>query len=476
MLLIMFQISPTSPFYGNMVNKAHPDYDYHISALTFSKVLICSPVGSYIWLVTDRYGVVSDIDNNGLTDIPFTGANCCWPGRVFVAFQTSLNNFNCVAISNQHSVPYGVSVGDFNSDGKKDLVFTSAAEQKAFTLRNNGGWSFTEQQISAGTTYPNHIAIRDVDAGPGSEIIFTDEGYRLFKYNFITNSTQILNYECMEGLSVADLNSDGKQDIVCGTSNFVYGPGSVKFQLNLGNSWSSTYTIASGHYWHGITTGDFNKDGKMDVAACSADDDRIYIFRNNGGNPPTFTQVASVYVGSDLNECELTVADIDCDGDYDIIWARGWSGSGPSIGYLENPTWTNNVIETGTYITYGVAVSYINTDKKPDIVAGLNNQLYVYYNTSNIDTTLCLPITPVQNSETKNSISYKFDNNKLLINAPFNTKIDINIYSVNGRMLFSKNYNLNTGNNEILLNLKRGVYMIYIRNGDETKKFPIAIN
>lgn len=376
-------------------NAVNSKEDIRVSNLTFNRVLICSPGHSgYVWVITDRYGVVTDIDGNGLNDIPFTEGNPnwgYWRGYVRVAFQTSEGNFQCVPVSNSHDVPYAVSVGDFNADNRPDLVFTSAAELKAFTLRNNGGWSFIEQQISAGTLYPNHIAVRNVNAGPGSEIIFTDEGYRLFVHNFLTNSTSIINNECMEGLSLADLNNDGRQDVVCGTTNAyfeeVFETGYVRYQLNQGNNWSQTYNVSNlSGSWHGVTTGDFNKDSRVDIAACNAFDDRIYIFYNNGGNPPTFTQVASVLV-NDLDSCELTVADIDCDGDYDIIWSRGWGGTGASIGYLQNPTWTNHVIEGGTFIAYGVAVSYVNKDKKPDVIAGLNNGLYVYYNTSNIDTT-----------------------------------------------------------------------------------------
>jgi len=268
--------------------------------------------------VTDRYGVVSDIDGNGLNDIPFTAADYdqwagSWPGYAYVAFQTSPGNFQCVAVSNQRNTPYGISVGDFDGDGKKDLVFSSARNNAAFTLRNNGGWSFTEQMIGQGGGFPNHMAVRNVDAGPGAEVLYTDEYHKLFKYNFLSNSLTTLNTECKEGLSVADINNDGNQDIVCGTSNS-NSSGYIKFQLNLGGNWSPLYLLNDQERnWHGVTTGDFNKDGKIDVASC-ATEDSIHIFYNNGGNPPTFTEAAVVNTGSSLYYCELTVADLDCDG------------------------------------------------------------------------------------------------------------------------------------------------------------------
>ena len=188
-----YSISPASPFFKKIVespnhNNSNPSNPIRLSALTFDRVFICAPQSYYVWIVTDRYGVVSDIDGNGLNDIPFTAGNQQLYGYAYVAFQTSPGNFQCVAVSNQHLNTYGISVGDFDGDGKKDLVFAAASDNAAFTLRNNGGWSFTEQMIGQGGGFPNHMAVRNVDAGPGAEILYTDEYYRLFKYNFLSNS------------------------------------------------------------------------------------------------------------------------------------------------------------------------------------------------------------------------------------------------------------------------------------------------
>ncbi|MEO0152769.1 MAG: T9SS type A sorting domain-containing protein [candidate division WOR-3 bacterium] len=428
--------------------------------------------------MTDRYGVVSDIDGNGLNDIPFTAADYqgdqwsdSWPGNAYVAFQTSPGNFQCVAVGNQKDTPYGISVGDFDGDGRKDLVYCAARSNGAYTLRNNGGWSFTEQQIGGGGGFPNHMAVRNVDAGPGAEILYTDENAYLYKYNFLQNSLVTLNNTCMEGLSVADINGDGTQDVVCPNANFLGNiingnPGYIYYQLNFGNNWSSMYQLSNiAGYWHGIATADFNKDGKIDVASCRADTSRIYIFYNNGGNPPTFSLSTFIQPGPLFRECELSIADLDCDGDYDIVWAKGY-GPGSSIGYIENGypnnTWTNYIIESGNYGVYGIAVSYINNDKKADIVAGLNNALYVYYNTSNIDTTLCLPITPVdikEEFEIRTKIEVKGKEVRLLLNKNINDKLDI--FDVSGKKLWT--YYIN-GQQLVFRIPNSGVYIIKLRD------------
>jgi len=75
-----YSISPTSPFFKKIVespnhNNSNPSNPIRVSALTFNRVFVCAPKNDYVWIVTDRYGVVSDIDGNGLNDIPFTAAD-----------------------------------------------------------------------------------------------------------------------------------------------------------------------------------------------------------------------------------------------------------------------------------------------------------------------------------------------------------------------------------------------------------------
>ncbi|MEO0172890.1 MAG: T9SS type A sorting domain-containing protein [candidate division WOR-3 bacterium] len=485
-------ISPASPFFNKVIkeeiNLNKPDSQkYIISAhLTFNRVFICKPRSNYTWVITDRYGVVSDIDGNGLNDIPFTSAdmtgdqwNPSFPGNAYVAFQTSPGNFQCVAVGNQKDTPYGISVGDFDGDGDKDLVYTAARSNGAYTLRNNGGWSFTEQQIGQGGGFPNHIAVRNVDAGPGAEILYTDEvSSKLFKYNFLTNSLYTLDSVCREGLSIADLNGDGTQDVVCGASN-VNAANWLYYKLNLGY-WTSPIEISNTiARWHGIATADLNKDAKIDIVTCRAANDTgyysaIYVFYNNGGNIPTFSpQVLPMGNNYEFRECEVTIADLDCDGDYDIVWASGYGNGG--VGWLENNfpnnSWTYHTIELGSYKVYGVAVSYINNDKKPDIIAGLNGVtdtttftygLYVYYNTSNIDTTLCLPITPVdipEKLEINAKIEVKGKEVKFILNRNINDKLDI--FDVSGKKLWT--YYIN-GQQLVFRIPNSGVYVMRLRD------------
>ncbi|MEO0202827.1 MAG: VCBS repeat-containing protein, partial [candidate division WOR-3 bacterium] len=223
-----------------------------------------------------------------------------------------------------------------------------------------------------------------------NEILFTDEGRSngqnqgLHRWNGVSSS-KINNY-CTEGLAIGDLNNDGQIDLAC-TRGYYRGPGNVVFQLKIGNNWSSLYNVTNNPgYYHGIAIGDMNNDGRKDIVFTDDSFDVVRVFANNGGNPPTFTQIAIISVNSNLRGSEVTLYDLDCDGDYDIVWAKGSVPYGATIGWLENMypnnAWTNHIIENGTYSNYGVAVGCVNQDKRPDIIAGLDGSLYVWYNTS----------------------------------------------------------------------------------------------
>ncbi|MEO0159678.1 MAG: VCBS repeat-containing protein [candidate division WOR-3 bacterium] len=427
------------------------------------KKFVCAPRNLAVHIITDRYKISADFDNNGLNDIPFVASDSNLQGQAYMAFQILPDSFQCVPISNVHNTSYGISILDFNNDNKKDLVFSAAGNNGVYSLRNNGNWNFTEIQIGTGAGWPNHVAVRK--QGSSYQVLYTDEYNKLFLYDFSNNILSTINNECKQGLSVADINGDGSQDVVCGTSKFNQS-GYLKFQLSQGNSWSSLYYVSpiAGNY-HGIVTADFDKDGKVDIAACNASDNSVHVFRNNGGNPPTFTEITNVSLGATLDRCELSVADIDCDGKLDIVWARGWYGSGPTLGYLKNnwPSWTNNIIENNFYNAYGVTTVYVNGDKRPDIALGLGNQLYIYYNRLIVDENMCetMAVSKAEKNYDKNYI-LKVEVNKKQIKLVFKRYFEgkIEIYDVLGRLLIRNNFS----GYEVSFNVpSSGIYIVKLK-------------
>ncbi|MEO0159811.1 MAG: T9SS type A sorting domain-containing protein, partial [candidate division WOR-3 bacterium] len=100
--------------------------------------------------------------------------------------------------------------------------------------------------------------------------------------------------------------------------------------------------------------------------------------------------------------------------------------------------------------------------KKPDIVAGLRNNLYIYYNTTNVSDASCAPITPVdipEKFEINAEIEVKGKEIKLILNRNINDKLDI--FDVSGKKLWT--YYIN-GQQLVFRIPNSGVYIIKLRN------------
>ena len=107
---------------------------------------------------------------------------------------------------------------------------------------------------------------------------------------------------------------------------------------------STITTSAYGAY--DVHVADMDSDGDMDIVASSIHDDTIRWFENNGNINPTFT-AATIATNADSVR-EITVADMDNDGDLDILSA---SENDDTIAWYENdgaanPTWTAADIAT----------------------------------------------------------------------------------------------------------------------------------
>jgi len=229
---------------------------------TFNKVQICSspfiPGNKFVTLINDKV-LIKDIDNNGLNDIAFITAdsNNNGYGVVRIAYQISLGNFNCVPVGSQSRyLPYGLTLGDFNNDGKIDIANVSALSRTLNILINNGNGNFSDYTITNSRIFfPNHISAY------GSDIYFTNYASNtLVRIDSLVN----LDYACDEGLSLADLNNDGRLDFVCSRGNYIR-QGSVYYRLNLGNGWSNKYSLTINYYYHGVAVGDLNNDNRPDI-------------------------------------------------------------------------------------------------------------------------------------------------------------------------------------------------------------------
>ena len=166
-------------------------------------------------------------------------------------------------------------------------------------------------------------------------------------------------------VAVGDFNGDRKQDIATAHGSGTYNSiGSVSIRLGDGQGgFSGSTNVAVGSYPKSIAIGDFNRDGKQDIATANYNSATVSILLGDGlGGLSAATNVA---VG--VRPSSVAVGDFNGDGKQDIATANNTSNTvsirlGDGLGGFSG---TTNVV-VGSEPT-SVAVGDFNSDGKQDI-------------------------------------------------------------------------------------------------------------
>jgi FG-GAP-like repeat len=231
------------------------------------------PVGSSPdWVATGDWDGDHDID----IAVPVQG-----PQRVVFLFNDGTGVFGNPVSVPMTGGPYAIVSGDFDQDGDTDVAVTLQNADAVRVLLNNGSGSFTLGSLTA------------TGAGPRS-------------------------------IRTADFNG-GAPDLVTANSN----GNSVSVLLNTGAGSFTTATLPTDPDPRDVTVGDLNGDGDVDFAIVSHDASRINLFANNGAG--VFTAAGLPNIGSELRPDGIVAADLDHDGDLDLVAAVSHEGGGAVV-------------------------------------------------------------------------------------------------------------------------------------------------
>jgi hypothetical protein len=188
-------------------------------------------------------------------------------------------------------------------------------------------------------------------------------------------------------VAVADVNGDGKPDIAVANGNQVVGDGSVGVLLGNGDgTFRPVVTYDSGAAFADfVVIADVNADGKPDIVVAntgtSNGDGSVGVLLGNGDG--TF-RPAVTYDSGGQGPVAVTFADVNLDGKLDLLVANGCFGiencASGSVGVLlgnGDGTFQPAVVyDDGGLLPTSVAVADVNGDGKPDmLVASLHPSL-----------------------------------------------------------------------------------------------------
>jgi hypothetical protein len=242
------------------------------------------------------------------------------------------------------SSPFLSTIADIDNDGKPDIVCTNSGSNTISIFRNTsttGTISFASKIDFATGKDPYGLSITDLDGDGVVEVVVANEddfSISIFKNNSspgnisLGGKTDIANvYPSL--LKTADLDNDGKPDIIATTSNSASvavlrntsSPGSLSFaslQLLPTGFGSPTY----------LNIGDIDGDGKPDIAVNHQNYTTVSIIKNLS-QPGTISFSSNTDFNAASMPLIVLLTDMDNDARPDII---SGSGSGTAFSIFRN--------------------------------------------------------------------------------------------------------------------------------------------
>ncbi len=311
------------------------------------------PAGTY-----PSWVVVGDFNGDGKPDLAIanTYSVCCdYQGSaVSTLLGDGTGNFTLSATSGStEGAPHDMVVGDFNGDGNLDVAALDwNGLGKICVLLGDGTGNFTPTLPGDSNGSGDSFAVGDFNGDGNLDLAIAHErvGMRIYLGDGAGNFTSNLVYPYPEGynwdgwfhsIAAGDFNGDGKLDLVVGggcrwdrwDANCNSNPGHLAILLGDGTG-NFTPTATPPDFvgrQDAVAVGDFNGDGKPDLAVADSYANTVTILLGDGtGN----FMVSPASSGTGLGPVALAVGDLNGDGRLDLVTANygatyGWNENAP---------------------------------------------------------------------------------------------------------------------------------------------------
>lgn len=315
-----------------------------------------------------------DLNGDGRADVVTANYTA---GRVTVLLSNGVGGFTPASGSpiTVGTQPSSVLIADFNGDGKRDLAVGNQAGNSVMVFLGNGNGTFGAATTLAMPGGPGALKAADVNSDGNVDILSANTydgsiGVLLGNGNGgftpAAGSPVVLGGQ-VGSVAIGDYNGDGKLDLA--VSSFTNDNVTIRLGDGLGGfATAAGSPIAVGGTPVGIEAGDFNGDGKLDLVVANFAVSSISLLIGNGTGGFTTAAGSPITVGSTPRW--ITIFDYNGDGKLDLAVANT---AGNSVSVLQGNGTGGFTAASGSPITgnstpMAVATGDFNGDGRVDIV------------------------------------------------------------------------------------------------------------
>jgi hypothetical protein len=376
-----YAIAPT----GTVTFEDTSNSDYAVASATLGSSTVTYTLtnpGSPSTIAVSRDVAIADFNGDGVPDLAIVDQS---GEKVYILLGTGNGTFTAASgspITVSGTLLVGIAAGDFNNDGNVDLAVADYGDNKIYILLGNGNGTFQTATSITAAGEPDKIVAADFNNDGNLDLavaecsgnaveIFLGNGTGAFPttYSFATGSEPY-------SLAAADLNGDGNIDLVAGNSGassvtVLLGDGTGHFTQPTG----SPFAAGANPSW--LVIGDFNRDGKPDLAVADSGASTVDILLGNGDG--TFGTATSLTALSGSKS--IGMADFNADGNLDLAVCD--TGTGTVDVFLGNGNGTfqtATAFSTGSTACSAVGIADFNGDGAPDVVTPMqgNNTAVIF--------------------------------------------------------------------------------------------------
>ncbi|MEQ8548418.1 MAG: FG-GAP-like repeat-containing protein [Cyclobacteriaceae bacterium] len=240
------------------------------------------------------------------------------------------------------SSPYSVVIGDLDGDGKSDLAVANRGSSTLSTFRNTstgaGTISFAAKLDYATGSTPSSIAMGDFDSDGKPDLVVANRNDNTVsvlrntsagagnvsfdtKVDFTTGVTP-------NAIAVGDLDGDGKIDLAVGNNGNDARSVSVLRNTSTGSgniSYDSKIDFTTGVNLRSVAIGDLDGDNMLDIVATGTGSNQLSILRNTSVGDGNIAYAPQFQLGVTPVPTSTAIGDLDGDGRADLIAAMSTS-------------------------------------------------------------------------------------------------------------------------------------------------------